>query len=74
MKIFISHPIKDENLAVTLKNILEQEDEIEIAYIAQKIKKYEIEISNKITDQINDSDCLIAIITKNSISSASVRY
>lgn len=72
MKIFISHPIKDEYLATMLKTILEQEDEIEIAYIAQKIKKYELEISNKIIDQINDSDCLVAIITKNSISSASV--
>jgi len=38
MKIFISHPVKDEDLANKLKTILEQADEIDEAYIAQNKK------------------------------------
>lgn len=72
MKVFISHPIDDEDLAVRLKNILEESPEIEEAYIAQKIKKYEIEVSKKITEQINKSDYVVALITKKAKSSASV--
>ncbi|GKS67411.1 hypothetical protein YTPLAS73_09580 [Nitrosarchaeum sp.] len=72
MKIFISYPITDEDLATKLKEILEQSEDIETAYIAQRVKKYDIEISNKIIQQLDDSDYLIAIITNDSISSASV--
>jgi len=72
MKIFISHPIKDENLALRLKSVLEASDEIEIAHIAQKEKDFEIEVSQKIIKQINESDYLVAIITSNSKTSASV--
>lgn len=72
MKIFISHPIKDEKLALELKSILESSNEIEEAFVAQRIKKYDIEISKKITEQIDSSDYVVGIITKNSINSASV--
>ena len=64
MRVFISHPIDDEDLAMRLKNILEESPEIEEAYIAQKIKEYEIEVSKKITKQINKSDYVVALITK----------
>ncbi len=72
MKIFISHPVKDEDLANKLKTILEQADEIDEAYIAQKIKKYETEISKKIIDQIDSSDYVVGLITINAKASASV--
>lgn len=72
MKIFISHPIKDEKLALELKSVLEESDEIEVAHIAQKEKDFEIEISEKIIKQINTSDYLVALITSNSKTSASV--
>lgn len=72
MRVFISHPIDDEDLAMRLKKILEESPEIEEAYIAQKIKEYEIEVSKKITKQINKSDYVVALITKKAKSSASV--
>lgn len=72
MKIFISHPIKDEKLAMELKSVLESSDEIEIAHIAQRERNFDLEISHKIIKQINESDYLIAIITDNSYESASV--
>ena len=43
MRVFISHPLDDEDLANKLKEILENEDKIEIAYVAQKIKDYQID-------------------------------
>lgn len=53
MKVFISHPIKNEELAIKLKNILEESDQIDVAYIAQKTKNYNIDISEKITKNTN---------------------
>lgn len=72
MKIFISHPIADEHLAIELKSLLETSADIEIAHIAQKEKDFEIEIAHKILKQIDESDYLVALITTNSVHSASV--
>lgn len=72
MKIFISHSQDDENLALILKNILEKDEKITRVFMFEKIKKYGIQIEKKITDEIIQSDYVIAIITKDSIASASV--
>jgi len=63
LKIFISHPIKDEKLDIELKSVLEASNKIEESHIAQKEKDFEIEISQKIIKQIDESDYLVSIIT-----------
>lgn len=63
MKIFISHSFDDENLALKLKKILEKDSSIEEAYMAQRSPDFDIEIADKITREIKNSDYLIALIT-----------
>lgn len=70
MKVFISHPFANEDLASILKHILE-ENEID-AYMAQRVKEYQLVISEKIRTEINNSDYVIAIVTKDTRASASV--
>lgn len=72
MRIFISHAFADEDLASKLKEILEENDQIEEAYMAQKSPDFEIEISDKIIREILNSDYLVAIITKRSKEKPSV--
>ena len=72
MQIFISHPIKDENLAIKLQEILKTSPLIEKAYIATKTPEFELEISQKIINEINKSDYVVAIVTVNTQDSASV--
>lgn len=72
MRIFISHSLGDENLASKLKNILEEYHSISEAYIAIRTPNFELEISQKITNEIKRSDYLVAIITNSSLHSASV--
>ncbi len=72
MRIFVSHPFKDEDLAIKLKQILEEVKEIDEAYIAQRVKEYELLIRDKIKHQIEISDYVVALITRNTLESASV--
>ena len=72
MKIFISHPFADEDLALQLKKILEEHPKIEEAYMAQRVKEYELLIRDKIKNQIINSDYVVAIVTRNTRESASV--
>lgn len=72
MRIFISHAFDDEVLASKMKTVLEKHEQIEVAYMAQKSPNFELEISDKITREIQDSDYLVAIITKTSKTKPSV--
>lgn len=72
MRIFISHAFKDENLASELKKFLEKNEQIEEAYMAIRSPDFELEISEKVTKEIKNSDYLVAIITKTSKSRPSV--
>src|SRR6185437_12883234 len=72
MRIFISHAFDDEILATKMKSVLEKNAQIEVAYMAQKSPNFELEISDKITREIQDSDYLVAIITKTSKTKPSV--
>ena len=64
MRIFISHALDDEVLASKLKNFLEKHEQIEEAYMAVRSPAFELEISEKVTREIRNSDYLIAIITE----------
>ena len=70
MKVFISHPFFDEKLAQTLQKFL-REQGID-AYMAQRVKEYELKIDKKVIQEILNSDYVVAIITKNTRESASV--
>ena len=72
MKIFISHSLKDYELAKYLKNILEEEESIKESFIFEDRKKLGTQISEKITNEIDSSDYFVALITANSIESASI--
>ena len=72
MKIFISHASDNYDLAKTLKEILEKSEIIEEAFIYESKPKYGKAVDKKITDKIIHSDYLIAIITDDSLASASV--
>lgn len=72
MKIFISHSSKDYELAKYLKDILEKDESIKEAFVFEDRKKLGTQISEKITNEINSSDYFVALITTNSIESASV--
>ena len=72
MKIFISQSSKDYELAKALKNILEGSESIKEAFVYEDKQKLGKAIDKKITDEIVQSDYLIAIITDDSLSSASV--
>lgn len=71
MKVFISHHIgKDEKLAGILQLSLKKRGIT--GYIAQRKQEYELLIIDKIKNQIENSDYLVAIITKHGLKSASV--
>ena len=71
--VFVSHSFKEEDLELSaiLKNHLEKYNDI-TAYLAEKEKRYGYIISNKIKEAIRNSFCVVVILTKNSIISASV--
>lgn len=71
IQVFISHSQNDENLAVTLKGVLEESNEIN-AFMFEQKKRYGIQIIEKITCEIDEADYLVAIITQNTQESASV--
>lgn len=70
MNVFISHPFKNEDLASILQSTL-KESNIE-AYMAQRVKEYELVISQKIRNEIENSDYVVAIVTSDTRASASV--
>ena len=72
MKVFITHAFGggDEPLASALKNDLEAAGIG--GYLAEKTQRYDLLISDKIRQEIDESDWLVAIITKRSHASASV--
>ena len=72
MKVFISHVFGggDEPLADTLKKDLDAAG-ID-GYLAEKTPRYDLPIGDKIKQEIDESDWLVAIITKRSHASASV--
>lgn len=72
MRIFISHAFDNEDLATKLKGILEKHDKIDEAYMAQRSPNFELEISEKIVREIKNSDYLVVIVTKITISRPSV--
>jgi len=71
MKIFISHSQKDEKLAKELKKILEMPKKMDV-FIFEKKKLFGKPIDKKITNELDHSDYLVAIITANSTNSSSV--
>ncbi len=72
MKIFISHSSEDYELAKTLKDVLEQNDLINEAFVYEEKKELGTQISDKLTREIDLSDYVVALITNNSRTSASV--
>ena len=70
--VFVSHSFHDDDkkLAVVLKDKLKESD-ID-AYLAEKEKRYGYIISGKIKEAIRNCYCVIVILTKNSVISASV--
>ncbi len=72
LRVFISHKFvkDDQQLALTLQEIL-LENHIN-GYLAERKRKYELPIDEKIKNEINNSDYLVAIITKKSLLSPSV--
>lgn len=71
MKVFISHHLsKDEKLAGILLNSLKKRGIS--GYMAERKQEYEILILDKIKNEIDSSDYLVAIITKNGLKSASI--
>jgi len=72
VKIFISHSSRDYELAKTLKDILEESELIKNAFVYEDEKRLGTQISEKIINEIESSDYLVALITENSIQSASV--
>lgn len=71
-QVFVSHSFKehDPELANILKEELSKYDIT--AYLAEKEKRYGYIISNKIREAVRNSFCVVVILTKNSIISASV--
>lgn len=72
MRVFISHTFKDadKSLATMLK---EELDAIGIdGYLAEKTLRYDLRIHDKIRRAIDESDCLVAIITHTAQESPSV--
>ena len=72
MRIFISRAFAEQELTTKLKEILEEHEQIEEAYMALTSPDFEMEISDKVTAEIMKSDYLVAIITKKSKASTSV--
>jgi len=72
MHVFVSHKFvtEDQELALSLKRQL-RKNNIE-GYLAEQKREFDIPINQKIRDKIDESDYLIAIITKFSLRSPSV--
>jgi len=72
MNVFVSHKFvkDDQKLALSLKRRL-RKNKIE-GYLAEQKREFDIPINQKIRDKIDESDYLIAIITKFSLRSPSV--
>jgi len=72
MQVFISHKFirKDQELASTLQSILRKKEIF--GYIADKKKEYTLPIDEKIQNSLRESQFLIAIISSESLTSASV--
>lgn len=72
LRVFISHKFinGDQKLAVTLQQLL-LNNQIN-GYLAERKREYELPISEKIQNEILRSDYLVAILTKESVKSASV--
>ena len=72
MRVFISHAFggDDEELAGTLKDDLEEAGVG--GYLAEETQRYDLLISDKIRREIEESDWLVAVITKRGQASASV--
>jgi len=72
MKVFISHKFvsQDQKLAVTLRKVLRSKN-IE-GYLAESKREYELLIGEKIRKEIENSDYVVGVITKESEKSASV--
>ena len=72
MKVFITHAFGggDELLANALKEDLSAAGLV--GYLAEKTQRYDLMISDKIRQEIDESDWLVAVITKRSQESASV--
>ena len=72
MKVFITHAFggDDELLASALKEDLGEAGIT--GYLAEKTQRYDLLIGDKIRQEIDESDWLVAIITKRSHASASV--
>jgi len=72
MKVFISHKFvtEDQKLALTLRKVLRGKN-IE-GYLAESKREYELLIGEKIRKEIENSDYVVGIITKESEKSASV--
>ena len=71
IKVFISYSQNDTKLATALKSILEESRKID-AFVFEQNMQYGMQIDEKITNEIDQSDYLIAIITQNTQGSASV--
>lgn len=72
MKVFISHTFKDRDLKLSSKfSQLLSDAKIE-GYLAEARPEYELLIRDKIKNQIDSSDWLVAIITDYGLISASV--
>ncbi len=72
IRVFISHKFvkNDQELALELQSIL-LDNHIN-GYLAERTREYELPISEKIQNEILRSDYLIAILTTESVKSASV--
>lgn len=72
MKVFISHTFsaRDKELASILQEIL-SEKKIQ-GYLAEEKKEYDLLIRDKIRNEIEESDYVVAIVTNNAKESASV--
>ena len=64
IKVFISYSQNDTGFATTLKSILEESSKID-AFVFEQNIRYGMQIDKKITNEIDQSDYLIAIITQN---------
>ena len=71
IKVFISYSQSDTEFATALKSILEESGKID-AFVFEQNVQYGMQIDKKITNEIDQSDYLIAIITQNTQGSASV--
>ena len=72
MKVFISHKFvkEDQKYSLNLQEML-REKQIR-GYLAERKRNYELLITDKIKNEIIESDFVVGIVTKNSQNSASV--